>query len=356
MKKILIIEDNQDVRENTADILELANYEVCTADNGKKGVELAKNARPDIIICDIMMPGLNGYEVLQNLSEDKKTASTPFIFLTSRTERTDVRKGMNLGADDYLTKPFEENELLEAVATRLNKHTFLKKEFSKDIKGVNQFLDEASSHEGMEHLSKDRNSKTYKKRETLFMEGDAAHTLYFIQSGSIKTYKTTESGKCLVTGIYGPGQFIGQLSLLSNIGTYTDTATVLEQAEVFEIPKKDFKTLIYGNKLISNKFITMISNDLIDVQKQLVSMAFATVRQRLAKALLYLYDNKKLHNSTSEGIDISREDLAGLIGTATETAIRMLTDFKDEGLVTIVERRRIIIQNKKQLEDIVLFG
>ena len=356
MKKILIIEDNQDVRENTADILELANYEVCTAENGKEGVELAKKLNPDIILCDIMMPELDGYGVLKNLSKYKETATIPFIFLTAKTERTDVRKGMNLGADDYLTKPFEESELLEAVETRLKKHSFLEKEFSKNIQGINQFLDEASSHEGMERLSKDRNGKTYKKRDTLFMEGDPAHTLYFIQSGSVKTYKTTESGKCLVTGILSSGQFVGQLSLLNNTGTYIDTATVLEEAEVLEIPKKDFITLVYGDKLISSKFISMISNDLIDIQEKLVSMAFSTVRQRLAKVLLDLYNKGTRTNSEFKGIDISREDLAGLMGTATETAIRMLTDFKDEELVTIAERRRIIIENKKDLEDIVVFG
>ncbi|MFT5673433.1 MAG: DNA-binding response OmpR family regulator, partial [Polaribacter sp.] len=110
MIKILIIEDNQDVRENTAEILELANYEVYTAEDGEKGVALAKLIQPDVIICDIMMPELNGYDVLLHLNKDKKTAGIPFIFLTAKTERTDVRKGMNLGADDYLTKPFEESE------------------------------------------------------------------------------------------------------------------------------------------------------------------------------------------------------------------------------------------------------
>ena len=149
MIKILIIEDNQDVRENTAEILELANYEVCTAEDGEKGVALAKLTQPDVIICDIMMPELNGYDVLLHLNKDKKTAGIPFIFLTAKTERTDVRKGMNLGADDYLTKPFEESELLDAVASRIKKYSFLKKEFSKDIEGVNQFFNEVSKNAGM---------------------------------------------------------------------------------------------------------------------------------------------------------------------------------------------------------------
>lgn len=121
MHKIVLIEDNADVRETTADILELANYEVITAESGKLGIEKATEHQPDLIICDIMMPGLDGYGVLHILSKKPETASIPFIFLTAKAEKDDVRKGMNLGADDYLTKPFEEMELLNAVESRLRK-------------------------------------------------------------------------------------------------------------------------------------------------------------------------------------------------------------------------------------------
>src|SRR5690606_34936944 len=103
MKKILLIEDNQNVRETTADILTLAGYEVITAESGKAGVQEALSALPDLIICDIMMPGLDGYGVLHILSKRAETAGIPFIFLTAKSEKADVRKGMNLGADDYLT-------------------------------------------------------------------------------------------------------------------------------------------------------------------------------------------------------------------------------------------------------------
>jgi CheY-like chemotaxis protein len=112
MKKILLIEDNADVRENTDEILSLAGYNVVTAPNGKNGVELAMQEKPDLIICDIMMPELDGYGVLHILSKKDETAGIPFIFLTAKTEKTDIRKGMNLGADDYLTKPFDETQAL----------------------------------------------------------------------------------------------------------------------------------------------------------------------------------------------------------------------------------------------------
>ena len=130
MKKILLIEDNLEMRENTAEILELANYEVVTAENGKVGVEKAKAELPDLIICDIMMPELDGYGVLYYLGKDPKTAAIPFIFLTAKAELSEMRKGMNLGADDYLTKPYEEMELLNAIESRIKKSDAVKKEYN----------------------------------------------------------------------------------------------------------------------------------------------------------------------------------------------------------------------------------
>ncbi len=126
MKKILIIDDNLELRENTAEIIELANYNVITADNGKAGVELALKEKPDLIICDIMMPVLDGYGVYHLLSKHKETAGIPFIFLTAKSEKSDFRKGMEMGADDYIAKPFDGIELLHAIEVRLKKNELLK--------------------------------------------------------------------------------------------------------------------------------------------------------------------------------------------------------------------------------------
>jgi DNA-binding response OmpR family regulator len=116
--KILLIEDNPEMRENTTEILELADFVVISAPDGKMGVEAAKAENPDLIICDIMMPVMDGYEVLNELSREEKTSVIPFIFLTAKAERNDLRKGMELGADDYLTKPFDDRELLNAIEVR----------------------------------------------------------------------------------------------------------------------------------------------------------------------------------------------------------------------------------------------
>src|SRR5699024_5243248 len=121
MKKLLIIEDDEILKDNTAELLELSGYEVITASNGKTGIEQAKAHNPDLIICDIMMPKMYGYEVLESLTANEDTRYIPFIFLTAKTEHKEVRKGMDMGADDYLTKPFDESDLLNAIESRLDK-------------------------------------------------------------------------------------------------------------------------------------------------------------------------------------------------------------------------------------------
>lgn len=121
MKKILVIEDEPEMRRNIATILRLEKYQPIVAENGRVGVEVAKREKPDLILCDVMMPEVDGHGVLQALREDAGLAGVPFIFLTAKGEKGDVRSGMNLGADDYLTKPVAKADLLDAVRTRLQR-------------------------------------------------------------------------------------------------------------------------------------------------------------------------------------------------------------------------------------------
>lgn len=124
---ILIIDDNDDLRENTAELLSLGGYKTLVAEDGKKGVSLVLSNKPDLVVCDIMMPGLDGYGVLHLVRKNPETENIPFIFLTAKTERSDFRKGMEMGADDYITKPFEEHELMNAIESRLKKYDVLQK-------------------------------------------------------------------------------------------------------------------------------------------------------------------------------------------------------------------------------------
>jgi len=121
MKKILVIEDQLQMRRNIATILEMEGFEVLTAENGHRGIDLASNAKPDLIICDVMMPELDGHRVLEAVRANQATATMPFIFLTARGEKADLREGMNLGADDYLTKPVSREDLLTAINARFHR-------------------------------------------------------------------------------------------------------------------------------------------------------------------------------------------------------------------------------------------
>lgn len=342
----MLIEDNPDVRENTAEILELADYTVITAENGKVGVEKAKQEIPDLIICDIMMPELDGYGVLHVLSKLPSTAFIPFIFLTAKADKSDFRKGMNLGADDYLTKPFEETELLEAIEIRLKRSSLVKKHFKNDEEGLGEFLDTARGLQELKDLSVDRKKRNYKKKETIFFEGDYPNCLYFVNSGKVKTIKTDDYGKELVTDLYGPGEFLGYIPLLEE-GSYHETALAIEDAEVSLIPKEDFSSLLSRNRDVSNKFIKMLSNNIAEKEERLLRLAYGTVRERTAEALLEL---KARHTEPgSEEIRISREDLASIVGTATESLIRTLSEFKSDGLIE-VEGRRIRVVNEDSLK------
>lgn len=341
MKRILIIEDDTIMRENTAEILELAQYEVKTAPNGKAGTILAREMKPDLIICDIMMPELDGYGVLHVLSKDPKMSSIPFIFLTAKAEKSEMRKGMDMGADDYLTKPFEEMELLNAIETRLRKNEILKKEFSRDIQGITNFLEEASGLEELKSLSKSRPVSKYKKKEVIFHAGDQPHYVYFLAGGSIKTYKTNDEGKDFITHVFGAGDFFGHAPLFEN-KSYADTAVVLEESEIIKIPKEDFLALLNRNRDVSAKFICLLSNQVEEHERQLVRMAYDTVRKRTAEALLQLHRIAQTAEKASS-LRVSRDDLASIVGTATETVIRCLSEFKEDEMIEVHGREIVIL-------------
>ena len=334
MNNILIIEDNLEMRENIAEMLELAGYEVQVAENGRIGVKLALETMPDLIICDIMMPELDGYGVLYILAKNPKTSATPFIFLTAKTEKSDYRKGMNLGADDYLTKPFEEMDLLEAIEMRLKKSEQFQRDFEADVDGVDHFIETAEGLEEMNKLSRDRKSRHYKKKGALFYEGEYPNFLYFINKGKIKTYKMNEDGKELITGLFKEGDFIGYLALLENI-EYPESAVALEESDVYLIPRRDFISLLFTNRDVSARFIKMLSRNLVEKEQELLNLAYNTVRKRVADALLQLRDRYQIDSSKSFKMAMSRDDLASMVGTAKESVIRTLSEFKNDSLIKI---------------------
>jgi CRP/FNR family transcriptional regulator, polysaccharide utilization system transcription regulator len=347
MKTILLIEDNLDVRENTAEILELADYKVLTAENGKIGIDLAKKNIPDLIVCDIMMPELDGYGVIHVLSKNPETAAIPFVFLTAKTEKADIRKGMNLGADDYLTKPFDDVELLDAVEMRLKKNELVKANSNTTLEGINLIAQQARGLKELETLISDqKKTSKYKKRQLLYSEGNLASSLFFVVRGKVKTYKTNEDAREYIVGLHKEGDFVGYMNLLED-SEYSESAMALEDSEICTIPKQEFFALLFSNRNVAEKFIKMLSNDVKESEERLLKLAYNSVRKRVAESLLMLHDNYKLENNDKFSMPVSREDLASITGASKETVIRTLSDFKDEGLVEIEGSKITVVQEVK---------
>ena len=328
-KKVLVIEDNTDIRENIAEILELAGYTVETAADGRAGVDLALKNAPDIILCDIMMPELDGYGVLYLLNKNPETKAVPFIFLTAKAERVDLRKGMEMGADDYLTKPFDDIELLNAVESRLKKKELLENFYSRSL---DQLSNLASKNDGLKEFKKivlERKARHFKKNQVIYYEGDKGNGLYVVLTGKVKAIKLAEDGRELMTGIYAADDYLGIHAMLSN-EAYSDTATALEDTSLCLIPKDQLDQLLHLYPDVSHEFIKILSNDIREKEEQLLQLAYNSVRKKMAGAILRLVS----HGETDgESFKISREDLAAMAGMATETVSRTLSDFKDEGLI-----------------------
>ena len=346
MIKILLVEDNEEIRENTREILELANYQIATATNGKEGYSMALNETPDLIICDIMMPVLDGYGLLHLLSKNEQLKSIPFIFLTAKTERSDFRKGMEMGADDYITKPFTDIELLNGIESRLQKVKF-QMERAGVPQNLDNFFDEIKNEEALEKLTKSDTFNYYKKKQSIYVEGNHPHGLFFLMSGKIRTYKSNENGKELTISLYNAGDFFGYNALLENT-TYRESAETLEESEVSIISREDFEILINNNKVVAKRFIKLLAQNVAEKEEQLINLAYNSLRKRVADAIITLSKKYKEDQHPDFIIHISREDLAHIAGTTTESLIRTLSDFKSEKLIE-AEAGYVKVLNEKKL-------
>ena len=345
--KILVIEDTTEVRENICEILELDGYDVSDAKNGKEGVALALESNPDLILCDVMMPELDGFGVLKILSKNPKTNKIPFIFLTAKAEKADFRKGMGLGADDYITKPFDDTELLEAIEMRLRKSAHFEKISTADT-NPESFFSELKVEKALESLSDEREVRTYKKKDVIYQEGQYPRWLFHIKKGEVKVYKTNEFGKVFISRVFSEGDYFGYHALLNDT-TYQHTAETINDVELNLIPEKDFKLLIYNERALASHFIKLISNSAEQMESELIELAYSSVRRKVANALLAFTTQFSKENKLT--FQVSREDLAAKAGTAKETLIRTLSEFKSEGMIK-VEGQSISVLDMQALESI----
>ncbi len=345
MKTILLIEDDTALRENTAELLELNDYAVITAANGTLGITSAKENLPDIIVCDIMMPDTDGYEVLEVLSSHEATSHIPFIFLSARTEHKEIRKGMNLGADDYLTKPFEEEDLISAIESRIAKAKILSN--LSQVKEDETNDDEIRSLHELKNFFDDHGDVvTYKNGEEIFKEGANSNLIYLILKGIIKTSKMDENGKELITSLFRPDDFLGFTSFIDNV-PYQESAMAIEDVTLAAVSKNELKGILEKSQKVSFELMELLTDTLSDVKSQLLQMAYSSVRKKTAQTILQFVE--VLSKTPEEGIRISRNDLASVAGIATESLIRTLSGFKKDGYIEI-EGRNIKILNIEGLK------
>lgn len=350
MKKILVIEDNEEVRDNIAEILELSNYQVLQAGDGKTGVELALKSIPDLIICDIMMPVLDGYGVLHLLGKHHETNSIPFIFLTAKSEKGDFRKGMQLGADDYITKPFDGTELLNAVEVRLKKSDIFRTQPNVDTSEINTFFEAAKKSLNLQLISDEREVYAFKKKHLIYSESQKPRVVFYVVNGKVKIYKSSKDGKELITNIACEGDFFGYAQLLQALN-YTENAQVLEDAQIMQIPKDDFVSLLINDAQVAKQFIKIITKNILEKEESLVNLAYNSLRKKVAFGLIQVLEKYKKENNQTDILELSRENLAQAVGVATESLIRTLADFKSEKLIDI-QPGKIIVLNEVKLRDL----
>lgn len=348
-RKLLIIEDETQLRVNTAELLELSGYQVFTAESGREGIQAALAGKPDLVLCDIMMPGMDGYGVLQIFSHHPELMHIPFIFLTARAERADLRKGMELGADDYLTKPFGEAELISAIETRL-RMADRRRELPNSGNSLTDFLQDVQHREGLAAMARDRKTHVFARRKVIYQEGDLPSKIFFVQSGKVRTVRENEDGKEWVTGLFAPGDFFGFTPLLEN-APYEDTAMALEETYLIYIPKADFLELLFRHADVAEAFIRLMANTIADQERQLLGLAYNSLRKRVAGGLLKYVRHFRKDAGTSLTVALTREELATLAGTGTESLIRTLGDFRDEGLIQL-QGSKIIVSDPEKLEQL----
>lgn len=349
MKKVLLIEDDTVLRENTAELLELGDYDVITAPNGKVGVNKAKTILPDIIVCDIMMPELDGYGVLKALSKNESTKYIPFIFLSAKTERKDIRKGMNLGADDYITKPFSEDDLICAIESRLAKASILKDERKRNQNHTENNEDEIKTLDDLKSfLNNNGEALKFNQDDIIYNEGHNSNFFYLITKGAVKCHKLDERGKELTTALYKEGDLFGFSSFTQNI-PYQETAIAIKDVELLAILKNDLKNILIANHKVALELIQLLTDDLFGVKDQLLQMAYSSVNKKTAATILKFVE--KLNKNPEDPLKISRSDLASVAGIATETFIRTMSDFKKQGLIEI-EGRNIKILDLQKLQQV----
>lgn len=228
-----------------------------------------------------------------------------------------MRKGMTLGADDYITKPFDETDLLTAIENRLKKSA------------NNQPFDNGREDLFEKIFEKGKQVKSYDKKEYFYREEDTPRKLFFIHEGKVKISKINKDGREVVLELYGKGDFFGYWGILED-RLYNENAQALENCVIYEIPMEDFKALLRTNTTVSASFLKLLSNNMLIKEDKIIELAYESVRKRIANSILAIND---VYGNDDLSFKVSRELIASMAGTTIPTTIRMITEFKNAGLI-----------------------
>lgn len=342
--KILVIEDNEEMRENICEILELADYEVFSAEDGLKGIQLARQGLPDLIICDIMMPNLDGFGVLKIKSQDENLRDIPLIFLSAKAEKEDFRKGMNLGAEDYIMKPFEDVDLLQVIETKLSKYSRIgQKVRTKKLGSLIRF-DQFRELPQVKELVAQSSTKDFGKKSILWNYDENISSYMWLEEGLIKESLDTVGFKEIIIDFVNDGNFIDNSYLFKS--TYRSRCETIEHCKIKFVSKQKLESIIIQENMMQ----ALLEHSLTqyhDISKRLAVNSFGNVREKIAYHLIILH-----HTFRQDAIRLSREDLSAFCGMAKETLIRTLAEFKEDNLVE-ADSKSITVINLKGLENIL---
>jgi CRP-like cAMP-binding protein len=257
---------------------------------------------------------------------------------------------MEMGADDYITKPFEGTELLSAIESRLKKAALLRKEFSGNLNGMNDLISVSAGKDYLNELKEGRSTDKFRKKQLIYSEGNHPLRLYYILKGKVKCYKRNDDGKELIVNLYNEGEFLGYMALLEG-KTYRENAEALEETELAMIPRSEFEELLGSNPVVMKKFIGILASNINEKEDQLLSIAYNSLRKKVADTLVTLYKKYNPAKETLFTIDLSRENLAAIAGVAKESLIRTLSEFKDESMISI-QGSQIQVLNYHKLENL----
>lgn len=347
MSKILIIENDVATKNHLVNILQLAAYDVVIAEDGQQGIQIALTQKVDLIICDNVLPIINGYGVLHVLRRNNILRDTSFVFVDTKLHWPEIRKGIELGASDYIINNISATEMLDIVDKCLYKIEQTRLQLPENANGLPAPIDFVSTlNDYMVDIKNDRNTNCFKRKQSIYSTNNHPFAVYYIIKGKVKTYKRNSEGKELITGLYRDNEFFGYMAVLER-KTYCESAEALEDTEIAVIPRAEFEAMVNNRPMIMKKLIDMLAQNLEEKEAKLLNIAYDSLRQKVAHTLISIYKKYNVNSEELFCIDITRENLAAIAGVAKESLTRTLSDFRQESMIDLIHSRIKIINYPK---------